>query len=148
MKPEATPGAFYHITIGLFLAVAVEKGDWFRSFECKGKMSVTIEERKKRNYMERCLYVEHATFTPLVIGTNGGMGDECEKFLKNLAELLAKEDGEEYADVMMSLRTMLSFQVLRAAVLCVRGSRRPWSQKTSKLSSDFGLSLFEAGLKG
>ena len=24
----------------------------------------------------------------------GGMGDECEKFLKNLAELLAKEDGD------------------------------------------------------
>ena len=34
------------------------------------------EERKKRRYMERCLYVEHATFTPLVIGTNGGMGDD------------------------------------------------------------------------
>ena len=83
------------------------------------------EERKKRNYMERCLYVEHATFTPLIIGTNGGMGDECEKFLKNLAELLGKEDGEDYSDVMMSLRTMLSFQVLRAAVLCVRGSRIP-----------------------
>ena len=45
------------------------------------------------------------------------MGDECEKFLKNLAELLAKKDGGEYSDVMMSLRTMLSFQVLRAAVL-------------------------------
>ena len=50
--------------------------------------------------------MEHAIFTPLVIGTNGGMGDECEKFLKNLAEFLAKEDGKEYADVMMSLRTM------------------------------------------
>ena len=71
-----------------------------------------------------------------------------QKFLKNLAELLAKKGGEEYSDVMMSLRTMLSFQVLRAAVLYVRGSRRPWSQNTSKLSSDFGLSLFEAGLKG
>ena len=34
--------------------------------------------------------MEHATFTPLVIGTNGGMGDECEKFLKNLAELLCR----------------------------------------------------------
>ena len=68
------------------------------------------EERKKRKYLERCLYVEHATFTPLIIGTNGGMGDECEKFLKNLAELLAKEDGEDYSDVMMSLRPMLSFQ--------------------------------------
>ena len=77
--------------------------------------------------MERCLYVKHATFTPLIIGTNGGMGDECEKFLKNLAELLAKDDGEDYSDVIMSLRTMLSFQVLRAAVLCVRGSRRTWA---------------------
>ena len=28
------------------------------------------------------------------------MGDECEKFLKNLAELLAKDDGEDYSDVM------------------------------------------------
>ena len=37
---------------------------------------------------------------------------------------------------------------IRAAVLCVRWSRRPWSQNTSKLSSDFGLSLFKAGLKG
>ena len=48
------------------------------------------KERKKQNYMERCLYVEHDLFTPLVIGTNGGIGYECEKFLKNLAELLAK----------------------------------------------------------
>ena len=85
------------------------------------------EERKKRNYMERCLYVEHATFTPLIIGTNGGMGDKWKKFLKNPAELLAKESGEDYSDVMMSLRTMLSFQVLRAAVLCVRG-RRLWAR--------------------
>ena len=106
------------------------------------------EERKKRNYMERCLYFNHATFTPLSIGTNDGMGDECEKFLKHLADLLAKEDGEEYSDVMMSLRTILSFLVLGAAVLCVRGSRIPWSQNTCKLSSDFGLSLFEAGIKG
>ena len=55
------------------------------------------------------------------------MGDECEKFLKNLAELLAKEDGEDDNDVMMCLRTMLSFYVLRAVVLCVRGLRRPWA---------------------
>ena len=41
-----------------------------------------------------------------------------------LAELPAKEDGEAYSDVIMSLRTMLSFQVLKAAVLslCVRGA--------------------------
>ena len=105
------------------------------------------EQRMKRNYHERCL-IEHATFTPLVCGTNGGMGDECEKFLKNLADLLAEKDGESYNDVMMGLRTALSFQTLRSTLLCVRGSRRPWSHNTSKLSSDFGLTLFEAGIKG
>ena len=41
------------------------------------------------------------------------MEDEREKFLKNLAELLAKKNGEDYSDFMMRLRTMLLFQVLR-----------------------------------
>ena len=27
-------------------------------------------------------------YMALIIGTNGGIGDECETFLKNLAELL------------------------------------------------------------
>ena len=47
------------------------------------------------------------------------MGGECEKLLKNLGEQLAKD--KDYSDVMMGLRTMLSFQVLKANVLCVRG---------------------------
>ena len=46
---------------------------------------------------------------------------ECEKLLKNLGEQLAKEEDKDYSDVMMGLRTMLSFQVLKADVLCVRG---------------------------
>ena len=74
----------------------------------------------------------------LMIRYTGSMGDECEKFLKNLAESLAKGDGEEYSDVMMSLRTMLSFQVVRAAVKCVTG-HGDFGHRTS---SDFGLSLF------
>ena len=91
--------------------------------------------------------VEHGTFTPLVIGTNGGMGVECSKFLANLAEMLSKKQNEEYSDVMGWLRTKLSFEVLRAAILCVRGSRRPWHrQDTVKISEDFGLRTIEAGL--
>jgi hypothetical protein len=35
------------------------------------------EEAKKREYMQRVLDVEHGSFTPLVFGTNGGMGKEC-----------------------------------------------------------------------
>ena len=92
--------------------------------------------------------VEHGSFTPLVIGTNGGMGRECSMFLKNLADLLSKSDGEKYSEVIGCLRTRLSFEVLRACLLCVRGSRRPWHHNTAKLSSDFGLTLHEAGIKG
>ena len=105
------------------------------------------EQEKKRGYNQRVMNVEHGTFTPLVIGTNGGMGVECSKFLANLAEMLSKKQNEEYSDVMGWLRTKLSFEVLRAAILCVRGSRRPWHrQDTVKISEDFGLRTIEAGL--
>lgn len=39
----------------------------------------------KRKYQQRVLNVEMGTFTPLVFGTNGGMGIESQVFLKNLA---------------------------------------------------------------
>ena len=35
------------------------------------------EEEKKIQYNQRIMDVEHGSFTPLVIGTNGGMGSEC-----------------------------------------------------------------------
>ena len=44
----------------------------------KNKTTSTIfrehEQAKKREYMQRVLEVEHASFTPLVFGTTGGMG--------------------------------------------------------------------------
>ena len=35
--------------------------------------------------MERVLEVEQGTFTPLVMGTNRGMEEECSQFLSQLA---------------------------------------------------------------
>ena len=46
------------------------------------------EEEKKRKYQQRVLEVEMGSFTPLVFGTNGGMGNECQRFLKHLADKL------------------------------------------------------------
>ena len=97
-------------------------------------------------YNQRILEVEHGTFTPLVIGTNGGMGKECQMFMKNLAEKLAIKQSEEYAYVMTWLRTKLSFEILRSTVLCVRGSRRPWNTHARSLTDDFMLHVHEAGL--
>ena len=66
------------------------------------------------------------SFTPLVLGTNGGMGTESHRFLKHLAEKLSQKDGEPYHFVIAWLRTLLSFEILRSVHTSVRGSRTPF----------------------
>ena len=105
------------------------------------------EAEKKRQYLQRVLEVEHASFTPLVLGTNGGMGKECRLFVKTLAEKLAKKQNESYSTIISWLRTKLSFCVLRSVILCVRGSRTPWLVKNDfEVGEDFRLNNAEAGL--
>ena len=69
------------------------------------------------------------TFTPLVFGTNGGMGNECQRFLKHLADKIAQKDTEPYHVVITWLRTQISFELLRSVHACVRGSRTPFRSK-------------------
>ena len=80
------------------------------------------EEEKKRKYQQRVLDVEMGSFTPLVFGTNGGMGNECQRFLKHLADKIAQKDTEPYHVVITWLRTQISFELLRSVHACVRGS--------------------------
>ena len=70
-----------------------------------------------------------ASFTPLVFGTNGGMGNECQRFLKHLADKIAQKDTEPYHVVITWLRTQISFEFLRSVHACVRGSRTPFRSK-------------------
>ena len=67
----------------------------------QGKGTSTIfkeqEEEKKRKYQQMVLDVEIGSFTLLVIfGTNGGMGADCNCFLKRLAEKLLEKNEEPY----------------------------------------------------
>ena len=41
--------------------------------------------KKKREYMDRILQVKNGSFTPLVFATNGGLGEECQKFVQELS---------------------------------------------------------------
>ena len=96
------------------------------------------ENEKKRQYLERVVQIENGSFTPLVFGSNGGMGEECEKFVSALADGLSAKSGESYAETIRWIRTQLSFEIIRAAVMCVRGSRVPF--KFNELDiSDFAL---------
>ena len=90
------------------------------------KIFESHENEKKRHYNQRVIDVEQGTFTPLVFGTNGGFGKECDLFIKKLAEKMALKSDESYASVITWLRTDLSFCILKSVNTCVRGSRRPF----------------------
>ena len=65
----------------------------------QGKETSTIfkeqEEKKKRKYQQRVLNVEMGSFTPLIFGTNSGMGADCNCMLSQTPsqEALRKEWG-------------------------------------------------------
>lgn len=78
---------------------------------------------KKRKYINRVINVEKASFTPLIFTTTGGMGPECERLNKRLAEMIALKQREQYSQVMAHIRTRLRFALLKATLVAVRGIR-------------------------
>ena len=81
------------------------------------------EQEKKRDYNNRVLQVEKGSFTPLVFSTSGGMGPECTKYHKRIAELVSIKRKEEYSHVMSYIRTKIRFCLLRSTLVAVRGER-------------------------
>eukprot|EP00794_Sanderia_malayensis_P011719 gene11719-12940_t len=111
------------------------------------RISHQHELEKERSYMERITQVEHGAFTPLVMGTNGGMGFECRNFLSILAKKLALKQNESYSSAITWIRTKLSFKILHSVILCVRGSRRPWRvNKDQEMAENFGLNIFNTNI--
>ena len=111
------------------------------------KIFESHENEKKRHYNQRVIDVEQGTFTPLVFGTNGGFGKECDQFIKKLAEKMALKSDESYASVITWLRTKLSFCILKSVNTCVRGSRQPFKNNlTDQQIGDFRLNASMAGL--
>ena len=88
------------------------------------------------------------TLTPLILGTNGGMGVECQTiFLRALTEKLEKKTGECYADTMTYKRTKLSFEIIKSVNLCIRGFRTPFHKnKESDFLFDFTLNTNPANI--
>ena len=52
-------------------------------------------------------------YSIIVFRTTGSMGIECQMFLKNLAETLARRNGDDYASVLTWIRSILSFKIAR-----------------------------------
>ena len=83
-------------------------------------------EREKREKYGAASGDRRATFTPLCVSVDGMMGREATKFVQHLADQLSHKWGSNYSSVVNWVRTRLSFAIIRATILCLRGSRTKW----------------------
>ena len=82
------------------------------------------EKEKKTEYNARVLEVEKASFTPAVLSTSGGMGNEMERLVRRLAEKISNKRGERDSDTVGFIRRRIRFDLLRTCVISLRGFRK------------------------
>ena len=82
---------------------------------------------------ERVLQVEDADFTPMILSSSGGMGAEMSMALKHLGEKVAEKCNLVYSKVAGYLRAMFSFEMMRLALIRLRGSRSRFKTCVGKL---------------
>ena len=80
------------------------------------------EKEKKSKYLSAC-EEKHVSFTPLCFSVDGLIGNEAKTFLKRLAERLSEKWHKPYSTIMYWIKAKLNYALIRATVLCVRGSR-------------------------
>ena len=98
---------------------------------------ISAEKEKKKKYNEAAA-ARHASFSPFVVSVDGYMGKEAKTVLSRVADKLASSWGKSYAVVMGWVQARMSFAILRATNLCVRGSRTKWR---SGIGMDDGAGL-------
>ena len=69
------------------------------------------------------LQVEHGSFIPLAISSNGGFRRECGQFYSKLAEQIAEKGKQPYNIISSWIIRKIIFSLLRSIGLCLRGSR-------------------------
>ena len=74
------------------------------------------------------------------------MGEECSRFVSELANKLSIKQNEEYSVVISWLRVRLSLEILRSVILCVRGSRTPFRVGDEQMGDDMGLNNIDCDL--
>ena len=87
------------------------------------------------------MQIEKGTFTPLIFSTTGGMGPECARYHKRIAELLAHKRGEEYSHVVNHVRTRIRFALLKSVLIAIRGERGRGRKEKEAQMEDLSLNL-------
>ena len=105
------------------------------------KIYAQHENEKKRTYNDRILNVEKGSFSPLIFSTTGGMGPECTRYHRRVAELIAAKRGEEYSDIMNFIRTKLRIALLNCTLVAIRGERGRGKKAPNAPIADLSLNI-------
>ena len=90
--------------------------------------SITVEavlssaERENQRKSE-AVEARRAFFTPFVVSVDGVLGREANYLLKRFADKLSQKWKNLYSQIMGWVRATMSFSIVRATNLCLRGSR-------------------------
>ena len=98
------------------------------------------EMMKKREYSDRVREVELASFTLLVFSTTGGMGKEGNCVLSTASKSFGDKQNWAYGTTISWVRCVLTFSLLRSAIMCIRGSRSI-SFRSSFASAEMGMAM-------
>ena len=101
------------------------------------------QQEKRCHYEQRVREVEHASFTPLVMSTTGGMGRAATTFYKHLAAMISEKRGTDYSQTISWIRCKLSYALLRASIMSIRGARSSRHHVTSEPGQPIDLQLAE-----
>jgi hypothetical protein len=109
------------------------------------KVLESQEKEKKRKCLGACLE-NRRHFTPFVLSVDGLLGREVKTFAKRLAGKLAGKWQKPYSQVCGYVKARLSMVAVRATHLCLRGSRVPAhniSTRFSQWEDGAGLAMHE-----
>ena len=75
------------------------------------------------------------------------MGEECLRYHRRPAELLAMMKGEYYAKTMNWIRVKISFSLIHSTLVCLRGSRSIREKPHNFMDIDIDIQTAEHGIR-
>ena len=82
----------------------------------------SAEQEKNRKY-SAAVEERRASFTPFVVSVDGVLDHDVQHMMKRLCDQIAMKWEKSHSEVMGWVRAKMVFGILRAANLCLRGSR-------------------------
>eukprot|EP00923_Selenidium_pygospionis_P043494 GHVN01075071.1.p1 GENE.GHVN01075071.1~~GHVN01075071.1.p1 ORF type:complete len:406 (-),score=54.57 GHVN01075071.1:192-1409(-) len=91
------------------------------------KVVLQTAERKKRALYQETCNKRRARLFPFAVSVDGCLGESATKLMQEACKVKSKNSGKPYGDVMRSLRTKMTFAIIKASAFCLRASRTKWN---------------------